>query len=47
MEKSSGRKMKAIRTDNGGEYTFAKFEDYLRSEGIRHEHTIHLVSPSE
>ena len=40
VEKSSGRKMKAIRTDNGGEYTSAKFEDYLRSEGIRHERTI-------
>ena len=32
--------MKAIRTDNGGEYTSAKFEDYLRSEGIRHERTV-------
>ena len=40
VEKSSGRKLKAIRTDNGGEYTSTMFEDYLKSEGIRHECTI-------
>ena len=39
-EKSSGRKLKAIRTDNGGEFTSAKFVDYLKSEGIRHERTV-------
>ena len=40
VEKSSGRKVKVIRSDNGGEYTSAKFEDYLKSEGIRHERTV-------
>ena len=40
MEKSSRRKVKAIRTDNGGEHTSTKFEDYLESEGIRHERTV-------
>ena len=40
MEKSSGRKVKTIRTDNGGEYTSTRFEEYLKSEGIRHERTI-------
>ena len=40
VEKSSGRKLKAIRTDNSGEYTSTMFEDYLKSEGIRHERTI-------
>jgi hypothetical protein len=40
VEKSSGRKVKAFRTDNGGEYTSTKFEDYLKSEGIRHERTV-------
>ena len=40
MDKSSGRKVKAIHTDNGGEYTSTKFEDYLKSEGIRHERTV-------
>ena len=40
IEKSSGLKLKAIRTDNGGEYTSKKFESYLKSEGIRHERTV-------
>ena len=40
VEKSSGRKLKAIRTDNGGEYTSTMFGDYLKSEGIRHERTV-------
>ena len=40
VEKSSGRKVKVICSDNGGEYTSAKFEDYLKSEGIRHERTV-------
>ena len=40
VEKSSGRKLKTIRTDNGGEYTSTAFEEYLTSEGIRHERTI-------
>ena len=35
-----GRKVKAIRTDSGGEYMSTKFEDYLKSEGIRHERTV-------
>jgi len=29
VEKSTGRKLKALRTDNGGEYTSAEFEAYL------------------
>ena len=40
VEKSSGRKLKVLRTDNGGEYTSAKFEDYLKAEGVRHERTV-------
>ena len=40
MENSSGRKLKAIRTDNGGEYTSTVFENYLKPEGIRQERTI-------
>ena len=40
VEKSSGKKLKTLRTDNGGEYTSKKFSDYLKSEGIRHELTI-------
>ena len=40
VEKSSGRKLKVLRSDNGGEYTSAEFEDYLKSEGVRHECTV-------
>lgn len=40
VEKSSGRKLNTLRTDNGGEYVSSKFEDYLKSEGIRHEFTV-------
>ncbi len=40
VEKQSNRKLKVLRTDNGGEYTSKKFEEYLKKEGIRHEKTI-------
>ncbi len=46
VEKSSGRKLKAIRTDNGGEFTSAKFEAYLKREGVRHELTV-LKNPEQ
>ena len=39
-EKSSGKKLKTLRTDNGGEYTSTKFTAYLKAEGVRHECTI-------
>ena len=31
IEKSSGQKVKALQTDNGGEYTSTKFENYPES----------------
>ena len=40
VEKSSGKKLKILRTDNGGEFTSTQFEDFLKTEGIRHERTI-------
>ena len=40
VEKSSGRKVQAIRTDNGGEYTSNTFQEYLLSEGIHHQRTV-------
>ena len=40
IEKLSGQNLKVFRTDNGGEYTLKKFEDFLKSEGIHHQHTI-------
>ena len=40
VERQSKHKLKALRTDNGGEYTSNAFEKYLRDEGIRHERTV-------
>ena len=40
VENVSGRKVKTLRTDNGGEYTSREFELYLTREGIHHETTI-------
>ena len=40
VEKASGKKLKVLRTDNGGEFTSVQFEKFLRQEGIRHERTI-------
>ena len=40
VEKSSGRKLKTLRSDNGGEYVSTEFNNYLQSEGIRHEYTV-------
>jgi len=39
-EKSTGRRLKILRTDNGGEYTSAEFESYLKTEGVRRQLTI-------
>lgn len=40
VEKTSGHKLKVLRTDNSGEFTSTKFEEFLKSEGIHHECTI-------
>ena len=40
VEKSSGRKIKIFRSDNGGEYTSTEFGTYLTKEGIKQELTI-------
>ena len=38
-ERESGRKLKAVRTDNGGKYR-GKFEEYYKAQGIQIEYTI-------
>ena len=38
-ERASGRKLKVVRIDNGGEYR-GQFEEYCKSQGIRIEYTI-------
>ena len=40
VERSTVRKLKAIRTDNAGEFTSKEFETHLMAEGVRHELTI-------
>jgi len=40
MENQKERNVKLLRSDNGGEYTFAKFKAYLAGEGIDHELSI-------
>ncbi len=40
VERSSGKHLKVLRSDNGGEYLSTEFKDYLKSEGIRHERTV-------
>ena len=38
--RETGRKLKTLRSDNGGEYTSRDFESCLKMEGIRHELTV-------
>ena len=39
LETSTGRRIQALRTDNGGEYTSANFRDYCLAKGIAREFT--------
>lgn len=39
VEKQLNRKIKVLRTDNGGEYVSNEFENYLQNEGIIHQTT--------
>ena len=41
-ERETGRKLKAVRADNRGEYR-GQFEEYCRSKGIRLEYTVPKV----
>jgi hypothetical protein len=41
VEKESGKKVKALRSDNGGEYISNEFKDFCSREGIRRE----LIAP--
>ncbi|KAJ0085246.1 hypothetical protein Patl1_07551 [Pistacia atlantica] len=38
IERKTGKKLKCIKTDNGGEY-LDPFEEYCRQQGIRHQKT--------
>ena len=40
VERSTGEKVKILRSDNGGEYTSNEFTSFLTEQGIKHEKTI-------
>jgi transposase InsO family protein len=37
VEKESGKQVKALRSDNGGEYISNEFKDFYNKEGIQRE----------
>jgi transposase InsO family protein len=39
-EKQTGKVIKLLRSDNGGEYVSRAFDNYLKSQGIRHHTTV-------
>ena len=41
VDKESGKKVKALRSDNGGEFISGEFKDFCSAEGIRRE----LIAP--
>jgi len=40
VETQTGRKIKVLRSDNGGEYTLGEFVDFCAKADIRREFTI-------
>ena len=46
VEKATGKRLKVIRTDNGGEFTSSEFEAHLCAEGVRHDLAI-LKNPEQ
>ena len=38
VEKESGKQVKSLRSDNGGEYISGEFKDFCSTEGIQREH---------
>lgn len=40
VEKQTGKFIKIVRSDNGGEYRSNELEDYIKKEGIRHQFTV-------
>ena len=40
VENQIGRKIKVLRSENGGEYTLGEFVDFFAEAGIRREFTV-------
>jgi len=47
MEKQTGKRIKRLHTDGGGEYTSKEFEKFLKQEGILKETTAPYSSQSK
>ena len=39
-EQLTGKRLKVLRSDNGGEYTSSEFEEYLKQNGVIHQLTV-------
>jgi hypothetical protein len=39
VEVETGRRLRVLRTDNGGEFTFVTFTEHCVKNGIKHQHT--------
>ena len=46
VEKRTGRTIKCLRTDNGGEFTSLEFENYFKDEAI-FRHKTNLYNPQQ
>jgi hypothetical protein len=42
LENETGNKVQTLRTDQGGEYIFKVFSEFLNEKGIKHEYTVRL-----
>ena len=40
VENQTGKKIRVLRTDNGGEYTSNEFMEYCSAQGINKDHTV-------
>ena len=40
IQSRTGKRIKALRTDNGGEYLSRKFSDFMEENGIEHQRTV-------
>ena len=44
VELESGKKIKCLRTNNGGEYTSEEFDNFCQQEGIKRQFTVAYTS---
>ena len=47
VENQIGKKIKVLRSDNGGEYTSNEFEDFCTQHGIHRQFTVSIQPPAE